>query len=54
MERKFLSRKFGLAVAYSVAGVVALFTGHISGPEFVALATLVMGAYGMANVAEKK
>ena len=54
MERKILSRKFGLAVALTAAGIVALFLGKLTGGEYVALATLVLSAYGAANVMEKR
>lgn len=47
-------RKFSLAVAFTAAGIIGLFTGKISGNEFYLLAVCVLGAYGWANVAEKK
>lgn len=47
-------RKFSLALLFSVSSVVALFTGYIAGGEFIALATLILGIYGAANVAQRK
>ena len=54
MDDKFRSRKFALAVFFSVSGVMALFLGKISGGEFIGLAGVVLGLYGAANVMEKK
>lgn len=50
----FRQRKYTLALIYTIAGVVALFTDKISGQEFYLLALAVMGAYGWANVQEGK
>ena len=50
----FRDRKYKLAVAFTVSGIIGLFTGHISGNEFYMLAVAVLGAYGWANVQEKK
>ena len=45
-DRTFRDRRFALAVGFSLAGAVALVWGKISGGEFVALATVVLGLYG--------
>lgn len=50
----YASRKFLLTVVFTAAGTVALFTGSMDGPTYVALATLVLATYGAANVAEKR
>lgn len=48
------SRKFILAVFFALTGAVALFTGHLSGAEFIGLTGLVIGLYGGANVMEER
>ena len=54
MDRNpFLSRKFLLAAAFTVFGAVLAFTGKLNG-EFVALATLIISAYAVGNVAAKR
>lgn len=50
----YASRKFLLACLFSVSGTLALFLGHMDGPTYVALATLVLGTYGASNVMEKR
>jgi hydrogenase/urease accessory protein HupE len=54
MDMLFRDRKYKLAVAFTAAGIIGLFTGHLSGNEFYMLALAVLGAYGWANVQEKK
>lgn len=57
MKRKredYASRKFVLTACIIAVGSVALLIGKMGGGEYVALATLVLGVYGTANVAEKK
>lgn len=54
MNEKFRSRKFALATASLLIASTALFMGHISGGEWVAAVTLILGLYGTANVADKK
>ena len=44
------SRKFALAVVVLLASVVFVAVGRLSGAEWVAVATLVVGAYSAANV----
>jgi hypothetical protein len=51
---KLASRKFMLAVLAQGSGTVALFTGDMEGAVYVALTTVVLGAYGIANVMEKR
>lgn len=47
-------RKFTLAMIFAAAGVAGLFFDKMSGNEFYLLALCVMGAYGAANVMEKR
>ena len=54
MDEKFRSRKFGLAVTFSLVSIAALFSGHLSGGEFIAATTVILGLYGAANVMDKK
>ena len=54
MDDKYRSRKFGLAAFASGCSAVALFMGIISGGEWVAAQTIILGLYGAANVWEKK
>lgn len=44
------SRKFILALVFTIAGVAAMFTGKLGGGEFIGLAATVLGLYGGANV----
>lgn len=53
MDEKYRSRKFGLACAFTVAGMTGLFTGFLGGGEFIGLAGTVLGLYAAANVLEK-
>lgn len=53
MDNKFSSRKFAIAVAILYALTTALFTGFISGGEYITGITLILGLYGASNVAEK-
>lgn len=46
---KFLSQAF-----CQVVSAVGLFTGHISGGEWVAVSTLVLAVYSAGNVAAQK
>lgn len=50
----YASRKFLLTCFFAVTGSLALMLGKIGGGEYVALATLVLGVYGAANVADKR
>ncbi len=55
MWRKFLmSRKFVLAVLTLAFASVALPLDWLTGGEWVTAATLVMGAYGAANILQPK
>lgn len=51
---RFTSRKFFLAAWFSGFGTVGWLWGKMDGPTYVALATLVLAAYGAANVAARK
>lgn len=53
MTPHYTSRKFVLTVAIAAAGIVATFLGKLTS-EYVAFATLVIGAYGATNVAAKR
>jgi hypothetical protein len=46
----FKSKKFVLAVMFTVAGIVAMFAGNLGGGEFIGLAATVLGLYGGADV----
>lgn len=49
---KFLSRKFILALLFTLAGCVALLiTDKVDGAQFVTLAGLVLGAFTAGDVA---
>lgn len=51
---KYRSRKFILAGFFTLTGTVALFLGGLSGGEWIALATVVLGLYGAADVTDQK
>jgi hypothetical protein len=46
MDRLYRHRRFGLAVAITLASIGALYTGRIGGGEFIALSATVLGMYG--------
>ena len=48
------TRKFILAAFASLTSVVLAFTGHLTGSEWVAAQSLILGLFGAANVADKK
>ena len=49
---KFLSRKFILALLFTLAGCAAfLLGGKLTGAEFVSLALGIVGLFGAADVA---
>jgi len=50
MNAHHLSRKFLLASAIILVSSVALFTKNIGGGEWVAIATLALSSYGVADV----
>lgn len=49
----FRQRKYSLAVAFTLASIAGLFTGHVSEGSFIALAGLIIGLYGAANVGQR-
>ena len=51
---KLGTRKFSLAVFASVATFVLAFLSKVSGAEWVAAQSLILGLYGAANVMDKK
>lgn len=54
MNAKYRSRKFLLAGASLFAGIIAMFTGHMTGSEFGFLSAVILGLYGGTNVWETK
>ena len=46
-------RKYSLALMFTIGGIAALFADKLDGGTYVALATLILGVYGAANVADK-
>lgn len=49
---KFISRKFILALLFTLAGCAALFvTDKLDGAQFVALAGIILGAFTAGDVA---
>lgn len=54
MDEKYRSRKFILAAISLVVGSVGLFTGEIESGDFYLLVGIILGAYGTANVMEKR
>ena len=46
------SRKFTLAAAFWFSGSIGLMVGRLDGAGFVALAAVVLAAFGAANAAE--
>jgi len=51
---KYRSRKFGIAVFFTITTTIALFTGHLSGGEFISAVGLILGLYSAADVMEGK
>lgn len=49
-----MSRKFVLALVLSVFASVALGLGWLSGGEWVAAASIIMGAYGASNILQPR
>ena len=49
---RYASRKFLLALMFAVALIVALFSGHVSGGEFISGMTIVTSLYAAADVAQ--
>jgi len=54
MDSKYRSRKFALAVFFTLAGTAALFLDKLTGGEYVTLTLSILSAYGLANVMEAK
>ena len=51
---KWLSRKFVQSVFVQVTGATALFKGIIDGGTYVALSTLALSVWAVANHADKR
>jgi len=54
MDDKYRSRKFALATSSLLMAGVGMYMGFISGGEFVAAISAILGLYGAANVMDKK
>lgn len=50
MLAKFLSRHYHLTVFVLVAGTTALFTGRVSGGEWVTVCTTALGSFRVGDV----
>lgn len=53
MNDKYTSRKFLIAVFFSLASTVGLYFGHITDSNYVVIVGLVLGLYGGSNVMAK-
>ena len=56
MDDKYRSRKFGLAVFFTITDTIALFSDVDVGlfGAYIGAQATILGLYGMANVAEKR
>lgn len=54
MKEKLRSRKWQLTVFFSTIDTIGLFTGHLTGGEFMGIAMALIGGYHLANTAGKK
>lgn len=50
----YTSRKFILTVIIGLIATVALFTGFLTGGEWITINTLILGIYGGANVLSER
>lgn len=50
LNERLTSRKFILAMIFTAVGCAGLLAGAMSGSEFIALAGVILGLYGGANV----
>ena len=48
------STKFVHAIGVQLIASVAMFTGHLSGAEWIAASTIALGIYSIADVAQKR
>jgi len=48
---KFISRKFLIAISFTLTASTALFMGLLSGTEFAAIVGVVLGAFTAGDVA---
>ena len=51
LESRYRSRKFMLTVGSLLVSTFALFTGFIDGDQFVDIISMILGIYGVGNVA---
>ena len=49
--RKYISRKFVVVAAFTIATIAALFIGRLTGAEFVTMAGLLVGSFTAGDVA---
>ena len=54
MDAKYRSRKFGLAVFFTITGTIAFFAGKIDATSWLVLVGEILTLYSGANVWEKK
>jgi hypothetical protein len=54
VDDKFRSRKFGITTTTLLISSVALFSNQLTGGEWVAVVTIILGLYSAANITEKK
>lgn len=52
-DEHFSSRKFILAMIFTIVGSLALLAGKLGGGEFIGMAGVVLALYGGANVADR-
>jgi|VirMetMinimDraft_7_1064189.scaffolds.fasta_scaffold492552_2 hypothetical protein len=46
MDKLYRNRRFGLAVALTLASIAGLFLDQLEGGEFIALSGVILGMYG--------
>ena len=51
LESRYRSRKFQLTLGSLLVSTLALFTGFIDGDQFVDIISMILGIYGVGNVA---
>ncbi len=49
----YTSRKYSLAFIATSISAIGLFTGHLTGSEWVTAQSIILGLYGASNVAQK-
>lgn len=51
LPEKYNSRKLFVSLLVLLSSILALFTGHLNGDQFIEIAKWTVGLYGLANVA---